>query len=248
MLNNIQEMASMFQPISLSELDSVQLQSRIDSKFYFRIEKLGEILKQLLPYYRLLEVNGTSVQRYTSCYFDTDNFMLYKQHHNSIGNRFKIRFRNYIDSRLCYLEIKFKNNKGRTVKHRLKTSEMKLDKTAENFITDKTSFNPDLFHNKLTVNYSRLTFVNIKDCERVTLDLFLSYEIDNSKVDFSTLVIAEVKQDLSNLDSPFIKIMLGQNINEGGISKYCLGIASLYTKVKLNLFKENINHIKKLIS
>ena len=39
-----------------------------------------------------------------------------------------------------------------------------------------------------------------------------------------------------------------QKIKEGGISKFCLGIALLYSEVKKNLFKEQINSLKKIIS
>lgn len=248
MLNNIQQLTSIFQSISLSEMENVKLLDRMDSKFYFRIEKLEGIFSQLLNHYRLLEVKGINFQRYESPYFDTQNFALYTQHQNGIQNRYKIRFRNYLDSQLCFFEIKHKNNKGRTLKHRIKTGEMKMDGKAEMFLIEKTPFTVAMLQKKITVDYSRLTFVNTISCERVTLDLLLSCKNENAGIDFPELVIAEVKQDKSSLASPFIKIMRQQKINEGGISKYCLGIASLYPEVKNNLFKEQIISLKKLIA
>jgi VTC domain len=247
MVNNIQKVTSDFETISLSEMDSVKLLDRVDCKFYFRIEKLDSVLAEMLPYYRLLEVNGKNLQHYESPYFDTENFSLYTEHQNGKMNRYKIRFRNYIDSNLCFFEMKYKNNKSRTVKYRLKTTDMLMDANVENFLIGKTPFSQHLLLNKLTVNYSRLTFVSNTNCERVTIDLSLSFKKDLKQIDFSNLVIAEVKQDKATLSSAFIRVMKEQKIKEGGISKYCLGVASLYHHVKTNLFKEKLNQIKKLI-
>ena len=248
MLQNIDKLTSAFSTISLSEMENVTLLDRTDKKFYFKIEKLENVLSKIVPFYRLLEVNGISLQRYVSPYYDTEKFALYNQHQNGIQNRFKIRFRNYVDSQLCFFEIKHKNNKGRTIKHRLNTAGMGLNSDVVNFLIEKTPMNPSFLNNKLTVTYSRLTFVNTSKCERVTLDLLLSCNNKTDKVDFSNLVIAEVKQDKSSFDSEFIKVMNQQKIKEGGISKYCLGIALLYSEVKKNLFKEQINTLKKIIT
>lgn len=247
MIQNIPRLASHFETISLSEMDNVKLLDRMDCKFYFRLEKLDGVLAEMLPYYRLLEVNGINLQRYESPYFDTENFSLYTHHQNGKKNRYKIRFRNYMDSNLCFFEIKHKNNKSRTIKHRLKTNHMDLDAVVKNFLLEKIPLLKSLLQKILIVNYSRLTFVNISSCERVTIDLSLSFKNNRSQKDFSNLVIAEVKQDKSTLTSAFIKVMHQQKIIEGGISKYCLGIASLYNQVKTNHFKEKLNRIKKLI-
>ena len=152
----------------------------------------------------------------------------------------------YMDSQLCFFEIKHKNNKGRTVKYRLKTEAMKIEDDVEKFLSEKTNFNSILLDVKLKVYYFRLTFVSKNTSERVTLDIRLSFENDNSRIDFNKLVFAEVKQEKSSLTSPFIKIMHQNKIHAGSISKYCLGIASLYPEVKKNLFKEQIVKLKKL--
>lgn len=242
------QIISAFKPISLLEMDNVKLLNRMDYKFYFRSEKLDEILSQMLPHYCLLEVNGINFQRYLSYYLDTDQFLLYTNHHNGIQNRYKIRFRNYLDSQLSYIEIKYKNNKGRTIKQRMKTMNMQMDDVTETFLTDKSPYTSRQLYKKLTVYYSRLTFAGISTYERVTLDLLLSFKSDTAVIDYHNLAIAEVKQDKSNLNSPFIRLMRQQRIHEGGISKYCLGVAMLYSQVKTNLFKDKIQQIQKLIT
>ena len=47
-----------FESIFLKEMDAVALQDRTDTKYVFHIDKLSELLKTLLPKYRILEVNG----------------------------------------------------------------------------------------------------------------------------------------------------------------------------------------------
>src|SRR5262245_39433091 len=102
-----------FDPISLPEMENVKLMDRLDAKFTFRVDQLGAILQEIRPHYRLLEVGGIRANRYETVYFDTENLLLYSKHHAGKFTRYKIRFRKYVDSGLCFFEIKAKNNKGR---------------------------------------------------------------------------------------------------------------------------------------
>lgn len=251
-MKEIQQHLDRFNPISLSEMDNVKLLDRMDSKFCFHSSKLPELLNQMIPNYRLLEVCGNKVSRYETPYYDTESFTLYHQHQNGIAKRFKIRHRNYLDSQLSFFEIKLKNNKGRTIKHRVRITEnnygtdsISTNTASENLLQETTPYSATMLCKKLTVRYSRLTFVSNTSCERVTIDLQLAFTYESTSINFSTAVIAEVKQDKASLASPFIKLMRKQKITEGGISKYCLGAASLYPNIKQNLFKEQIKQFKK---
>ena len=55
-------------------------------------------------------------------HYDTDDRKFYLDHHNQRVNRNKVRFREYEGSKLTYLEIKHKNNKGKTIKKRTKVN------------------------------------------------------------------------------------------------------------------------------
>ena len=101
-------------------MDGVKLMSRMDTKFVFKIEKLPSLLEKMTPFYRVLEINGKFIHDYKSLYFDTNARKFYIDHHNSRVNRNKIRFREYVDTGLTFLEVKLKNNKGRTIKKRMK--------------------------------------------------------------------------------------------------------------------------------
>ena len=110
---------SLFEPISLSEMDSVKLMNRSDTKFVFSNQTLLQTLPKLQGYYRVLEIENIRLSSYQSLYYDTEDFQFYHQHHNGKTNRNKVRYREYIDSGISFLEIKHKNNKGKTIKKRI---------------------------------------------------------------------------------------------------------------------------------
>jgi hypothetical protein len=60
------------------------------------------------------------------------------------------------------------------------------------------------------------------------------------------LGIAEVKQDASSGKSMLVEILRDLKLRPMGISKYCLGIASLCEGVKTNSLKPSIIKINKL--
>jgi hypothetical protein len=237
-----------FEPISLAQMDGVKLMDRTDTKFVFKFEKLPGFLEQIMNYYSVLEVANARVSRYNTLYFDTDDFQLYLQHQNGKLNRHKIRFRRYVESGLNFFEIKFKNNKGRTIKDRIKRddTEFKIDVKEKCFISEKTSLDPDSLKPKLWVNYSRITLVNKSSRERLTLDTNLNFKNDIADRKFNDLVIAEVKQERYS-PSPFIRLMREHHIKDGFISKYCFGVISLHESIKKNNFKPKLLCLNKLI-
>ena len=109
-----------FESITLSEMDNVKLMNRTDTKFAFSANYLPEILSRMRNFYKVLEIDNERVHSYRSLYYDTDDRKFYLDHHNQRVNRNKVRFREYVGSKLTYLEIKHKNNKGKTIKKRTK--------------------------------------------------------------------------------------------------------------------------------
>ena len=107
-------------------------------------------------------------------------------------------------------------------------------------------FDPLNLRPKIWINYSRITLVNKVSAERLTLDLNLEFEREGKKQILDKLVIAEVKQD-SKVASPFISIMRAKHIRQGSISKYCFGVASSFSEVKKNNFKQKLLNVNKII-
>jgi hypothetical protein len=238
-----------FEPIDLKEMDSVKLMNRTDTKFLFMMSRFENIIKELKQYYRVLEVNGQRLSRYKTLYYDTGDLDLYKEHHNGKLNRYKIRHRTYIESDIGFVEVKFKNNKGRTIKKRVKERVPPAIWEGENvnFLNETQPFEPQTLVPTIWVNYKRYTLVNKTDPERLTIDVDLEFIKETTTKKMEGLVIAEVKQEKRKA-SPFLKMMKRYRIRSGAISKYCLGIALMFNEVKKNNFKRKLLRIKRIIN
>lgn len=244
-----EDILARFEPISLKEMDAVKLMDRTDTKYTFPLDRLSEVLKEVSPYYRVLEVEGKRISRYKTLYYDTRSFSLYTKHHNGELNRYKIRHRTYVESKIAFLEVKFKNNKGRTIKDRIKAAEAPLswEGKTELFLKSKLPFDTDSLVPVLWVNYSRLTLVNKSSAERLTIDLNLEFIKEGRVKNFGNLVIAEVKQEKRKA-SPFTAVMKKYHIREGSISKYCMGVVATHEEVKKNNFKEKLRALKNIVN
>ena len=115
----IYKILSSFEPISLNQMDEVKLMKRTDTKFVFEYSLLNKVMEEIKAHYYVLDIDGIRLNAYRCLYLDTEDFKFYFEHHNGKKNRIKVRYREYIDSGLCFLEIKKKNNKGKTIKERL---------------------------------------------------------------------------------------------------------------------------------
>jgi hypothetical protein len=245
---NISNILMDFEPISLLEMDRVKLMNRIDTKFAFSRKQLIQILPDLTTDYKILEIEGTRLPLYESLYFDDDNFTFFKDHHNGRTNRFKVRFRKYVESNLIFLEIKHKF-KGRTNKSRIKVEHFpeKLEDDSLHFVQkvlkQEKSLQPVMWN-----AFTRLTLVHKELNERLTLDLNLTFKWENELHTFDNLIIAELKQEVMNRNSSFFQLMKKNGIRPYRLSKYCIGSIELYAKdgLKFNRFKKKLLTLKKI--
>jgi len=229
-------------------MDSVKLMNRTDTKFVFPLTTLIKILPKLVKHYRVLEINGVRLNAYRSLYFDTEDFQFYHQHHNGKTNRNKVRFREYVDSGLSFLEVKSKNNKGKTIKKRIKVKEIteSLDGSNLDFVNKAIGSEIPLKPQHWN-KFSRITFVHKRRKERLTVDVNFRFEdINSTKNNLGDMVIAEVKQAKRNLSSNFIRIIKEERIHPFRISKYCMATATLFPQLKKNKFKRKFLHLDKL--
>jgi len=245
-LSNVQEIISHYQPITLKEMDGVALMNRTDTKYLMSMSQLEDVLAEVAHHYRILDINGLRSNHYQSQYYDTPDFYFYRRHHSGKQNRLKIRKRMYVESNLTFLEVKFKSNKGRTEKDRTKHDGLTPDLSIENenYIHEMSHFEEHL-EPKLMNLFERITLVDQSLPERITIDLNLSFVVDNHTVEIPDLVIIEAKQERRNRHSVFLQALKKRLIRPESMSKYCLGIA-LLTDQKSNMFKEKIRTIKSL--
>lgn len=248
-MDAVHKILDSFSPITLKEMDNVKLMDRTDTKYVFKLNDLPAFLNEIKDDYRVLDVNGHRISRYESLYFDTKNFDLYLCHHRGKPGRYKVRCRKYVESELHFFEVKYKNNKGRTIKDRVKQKQIdgQIVDSAEALLKEKTPLIASSLEAKLWVNYSRITLVNRNSPERVTIDVDLTFKNNAIDKTIDNLVIAEVKQDKA-LVSAFIKLMKRYHVREGSMSKYCYGVISLFDTIKYNNFKPKLITIKKILN
>jgi hypothetical protein len=248
-LSEVLDLLKGFESINLEELAKVKLLDRMDRKYMFHSSQLPDVLSMAKEYYYILEVTENRYSRYSATYFDTPDHEMYILHHNGKLNRHKVRFRSYVDSDLHYFEIKFKSNKRRTIKSRLKLPDNKwsLEGETGQLLEKITKYKADSLEPALQVNYNRITLASKKMNERITIDFGLNYKMKEKKVELPSLIIAEVKQDRSS-GSSFTHIMHDMQIHSSSLSKYCLGIASTVDNIKTNNFKSKIRNVNKILS
>jgi len=238
-----------FSSHNLTGIANSSLMNRIDSKFLLPVDSLIQVLNACKSYYSLLKIDGVSVFQYDNIYFDTTELNFYNNHHNRKLNRYKVRHRHYADVGTSYLEVKFKNNKGRTIKNR---------RIAEKDENIALSSNHDFLKNNgiaraksliatQKVDYQRISLANDAQRERLTLDLNINFAstLEQSKPEdnytLSNFYIAELKQEKLDRQSPFYRLMREMSIRSKGFSKYCMGHALTNNKhIKSNRFKANV--------
>lgn len=254
-MNMIADTLNHFNTTTLESLDVIKLLKRYDTKFLFCRDKLPAVFDFLSDYYYVLEIKNRRYFQYESLYYDTDDFYFYHQHHNKKYDRYKIRFRKYIDSNQCYFEVKHKNNKRKTIKSRLLLDDNRdyneLSEESKLFARNSMFFNNgdiiDRIKPKLEVSFDRITFANLENKERLTIDVNLAFTNKNSfqkKID--NLVIAELKSEKYSYNSLFTQYLKGLKIYPARFSKYCMGIAITEKDIKYNRFKKKILKLNNL--
>lgn len=245
-LSNILEK---FEPISLSEMDAVELLNRTDTKYVFHSSMLPLILESLRNDYFILEVNGLRTCRYESLYYDNKNLECYLNHHNGKANRVKVRYRKYESSGVSFFEIKNKTNTDRTYKKRMKCSGLSLEmsETEQQFFEKYTSFKAADFLPSVQTDFTRITLVKKDMTERATFDYKLAFSCRDSVKTIDAAVIAEVKQSRFNYQSPIIKHLKSKHLAPRSVSKYCWGVVETHDHIKKNTFKLQLHEINKML-
>tara|TARA_B100001250_G_scaffold359877_1_gene337011 strand:- start:1589 stop:2335 length:747 start_codon:yes stop_codon:yes gene_type:complete len=244
---NIKEVLTQFKAVSLEDMNVVSLMNRVDVKFAFKKKKLLTLLSELSDYYNVLTIDNEQIQEYQSLYYDTVDRVFFIQHHNDRVNRNKVRFRKYVGSGLTFLEVKLKNNKGKTVKKRIRVDDIPVSLSSSQKEYVKNTVGEDLV---LTpqhwINFHRITFIDKLNTERLTIDIDLHFSNKIKSGSFEDVVVAEIKKERSSQSSKFTYIAKKHHILPIRLSKYCMSTISLNPSVKHNRFKEKVLLINKL--
>ncbi len=239
-----------FAPITLDEMKGIKLMNRMDTKFVTTRRKLEQLLEMAQEEYRIQEIDGQRNMEYDTTYFDTLGYDMYYEHQFGHTNRQKIRFRTYVSSNLQFMEVKTKNNHGRTKKKRIEVTDMDLnDLSKREFLGSHLRYGVDTLMPALNNHFSRLTLVNKAKTERLTIDSALRFNnlVTDTQREMGQLVIIELKRD-GLCYSPVLKMLLDLHIRPHGFSKYCMGSALTNHFLKVNRFKRKLIEIDKILS
>ena len=196
-MNQIDEILQSYKPITLEEIDTINLMDRIDTKFIVPISVLYELLEVVSDYY-VLEINGFRNSLYDTTYFDTINYDMFMDHAYDIENRQKIRVRKYLCNDLKFLEIKTKVDEGRTLKKRIKVKHKGLKrKKNQEFISKYSKYDLSVLQKSLRTEFERFTLVNPEKTERITIDTSLHFinKKMNKEVYIEDVAILELKRN-----------------------------------------------------
>lgn len=236
-----------FIPTSLEEMDKVKLMDRVDVKFIFNDLILPDVLDRVKKDYFILFAGGTRIANYKTLYYDTKKNKFYLHHHNGKRNRYKVRYREYVDSGITFFEIKYKNNKGRVVKDRVPVDSIKQELGIEELqLLHKKVGKKTVVEPRLENLFNRITLVAKEGVERVTLDFNLSYNYNQLIEGFPELAIAEVKLERYSRSSKLMTVLREFGVRPDNMSKYAIGM-SIFSDEKANIFKEKRIKIKKII-
>ena len=234
-----------YRTISLDEMASVRLMNRVDTKFVTTKNILGKLLESAIGDYRVQMIGNVCILPYSTLYFDTDICSMYLEHLHGHKKRQKIRIRSYVSSGLSFLEIKDKNNKGRTSKKRIQCQMFSDDKCLD-FITNFSRYDYLDLQQQVENKFDRITLVNNQMTERVTIDSNLKFH--NFKTDecchMKDLVIIEVKTN-SPKNSQLLKLLRELRVFPSSFSKYCIGMSMTNPDIKHNRFKPILLKLKK---
>ncbi len=228
-----------FESIGLKQLNGAELMDRREEKYVIPASMVWPMLQQLREDYFLLEIQGKRIFRYVSQYYDTADLHLFHEHRKGRLNRYKIRKRQYVDSGVAFFEVKFKDNHGRTQKSRIKTGFPKnthLQEDEDLFLQQVSPYPASILNPTVLIAYNRITLVNKKRPERVTIDLNLCAANEAVSQNFENLAVIEIKQEKLK-KSPAKQVLKQLGLRPGTLSKYCLGIISLDEAVKHNRLK-----------
>lgn len=251
MITHIDAVLEEFCPVSLEEMNGVRLMNRIDTKYVLPLGRLTELLEKIKREYLVQEIEGKRIGAYYTIYFDTERCSMYLAHQNGKRVREKIRLRYYLDSRIAFLEIKDKDNRRHTDKKRIRISgeEILPGEKGEKFLKENARYLPAELQPYLKNWFYRITLVNCRKTERLTMDIRIRFENvqTGQSSSLEELVIVELKR-AGNSESPVRDILRRMHVNPVGFSKYCMGAVLTDPQIKYNRFKPKLRMIRKMIS
>lgn len=241
-----------FNAISLDDLNhGSAMLTRLDNKYLVHQKVLHMALKDFSKHFDILEINRNRLFTYESCYFDDANLRCYFDHHQGRRQRIKVRTRKYVESDLCFVEIKLKNSRGMTIKRRLAyplEQFGELNAAALAYINEQhlelygRGFSNTLLPT-LHMSYERATLVAKRGGERITIDRQIRF--NHHSQTYATdddIVVIETKSTNGNGIADALLRKLHQHPSNK-CSKYCVGMCITRQVNRFNNFMPTLRKL-----
>ena len=234
------------------ELDDLRLtptSSRFETKFVAPSGALGALLDVCgKAAYRVLRIDGAPVQRYHTTYYDTADLAFYHAHHGGRAARAKVRVRRYEATGDQFVEVKQRQNSGRTLKFRAPCAGEAANPVAASRhlpaearrLVERTAPRAVLY-----MVFDRITLVSQTGDERVTVDLRMTAGTEDRRIALDGPIFVEAKQYRPRIPI-FHRNMPAPRLREQPASKYCVAVALLYPTHKHNSFKPLLRRLDAL--
>lgn len=239
--------------ITLEEMSSIRLMNRTDTKFVTNVPTLERLLGMARGSYYSQETRGKRISPYSTTYWDgEERHEMFRTHLCGHAPRTKVRVRTYLDTQHTFLEVKKKNNHGKTSKRRVAVPSVEAvvnERAGEDFLREQTGYTFDDIRPTLGNRFNRITLVNLGKTERLTIDFglcFHNYETGND-AEMGNIAIIELKRD-GRVPSPILSMIRELRIKPSGFSKYCIGTSVTNPAIPQNRFKKRIRKIRKVAS
>lgn len=253
-MTDILNLLSEMKPISLEEMSAVKLMKRNDTKYVTNVPSLMRLLQLTQSKYYVQEINDSRIANYNTLYWDfCDDHHYYLIHAQKRKPRTKVRTRRYVNSGIAFLEIKRKDNHGKTRKKRVEVpmqdTIMQDSLVGEPFLEEQLGLKFSDLIPAMSNFFSRITLVNYEKTERVTIDFNLRFDNHETgkKQRLDNLVIIELKRD-GRTHSPLLAMLRELRIKPSGFSKYVIGSAITNSSLRQNLLRKRLRTVAKRIN
>ncbi|MDQ1286897.1 MAG: hypothetical protein QG622_462 [Actinomycetota bacterium] len=235
-------------PIGLARLNEhAALQTRVDRKYLVDVAVVADLLSVVTSRVKVLEIDGLCSFGYESVYFDTPDLAAYRSAAHRRRRRFKVRTRAYLDSGLCWVEVKTKGPRKSTIKNRrphpfgdrlvLGPGRQFVDTTLTSESipgTEALTLTPSLI-----TRYRRSTLYLPENSSRVTIDTDLTWSDGARGRQLPDTAVIETKagSGATLVD----RLLWAQGHRPCRISKYCVGLASLRPDLPSARWRRTLN-------
>lgn len=250
-VQQITELLAPMRPISLEEMAGIRLMNRTDTKYVTNVQTLCRLLAMVQDEYYVQENQGHRIAPYATTYLDdTERHTMFRTHLCGHLPRVKVRVRTYLDSSQTFLEIKRKDNHGKTFKSRTEVTsleEVTERHQGEHFLTERSGLTLGDIHPVLSNRFQRITLVNSRKTERLTIDFAIHFHNRETgqTSDMDNIVIIELKRDSRQI-SPITPLLRELRIKHTGFSKYCIGTMATNQALQVNRLKPRFHKIERI--